>query len=104
MAAPSVALVVGSSGTRWMSAIDVVTNHRKQKEEPMKKLLVCGIALLCVLGCSERRSGPLERAGERTDEIMDNAAKGKPLLHKPGALEKTGESIDESLGLDRDRR
>ena len=45
----------------------------------------------------EPRKGPLERAGERTDEIIDNARDGDPLLHKKGTAEKVGESIDDTL-------
>lgn len=59
-------------------------------------------ALLCIGACHERRAGPLERAGERMDEIKDNAEEGKPLLHKKGSLEKAGEAVDDAIsGNDR---
>jgi len=55
---------------------------------------VCLIGLAMV-ACKEK--GPLERAGERTDEIINNVEKGKPVLHKAGPVEKTGEAIDDIL-------
>ena len=70
----------------------------------MTKRIILALVMLTTLACHQHRAGPLERAGERSDEIIDNAEKGKPLLHKKGALEKAGESVDETLGLDRDRR
>lgn len=54
-------------------------------------------------GCTERHQGPAERAGERIDEVVDNAKEGKPLLHKKGPLEKAGEDIDDSLDSARRR-
>lgn len=48
--------------------------------------------------CIERKSGPMERAGERGDEIIDNVKKGKAPLHKSGPLEKAGDAVDEALG------
>ena len=60
-----------------------------------------GILLLALsvslTACAERRQGPLERAGERIDEIVDNAEKGKPLLHKAGPAEKAGQAVDETI-------
>ena len=55
-------------------------------------LMACGIC-----ACHQREPGPFERAGERTDEIIDNIEEGKPLLHKKGPLEKAGEAVDESI-------
>ena len=65
----------------------------------MTKNLFAVILLLAVTGvwsCTERK-GPLERAGERTDEIIDNVKDGDPILHKKGAAEKTGEAIDDTI-------
>lgn len=67
------------------------------------RILILTAALFAVTGCQQRHEGPLERAGERSDEIIDNAKEGKPLLHKKGTLEKAGESIDQSLGGDNRR-
>jgi hypothetical protein len=65
------------------------------------KIFFATMMLVAGAGCMERRSsGPLERVGERSDEIIDNAKEGKPLLHRKGALEKAGESIDRTLGND----
>lgn len=50
-----------------------------------------------VFGCTERRKGPMERAGERIDEIGDNIRDGDAPLKKKGPLEKAGESIDDTL-------
>jgi hypothetical protein len=55
------------------------------------------IFLVLFSACTRRNEGPMERAGERADEIVDNAREGKPLLHKKGPIEKTGEAIDEAF-------
>lgn len=61
------------------------------------KLISLALLTSCVLaGCYEKQ-GPLERAGERADEIGDNVKKGKPILHKPGTLEKAGEAVDDTF-------
>ena len=59
--------------------------------------LSLAVISLSVLGCRERNDTPLENAGRRGDEIVDNVKKGKPPLHKNGPLERAGEAIDETL-------
>ena len=53
------------------------------------------IALMTLIGCTER--GPVEKAGERMDEVIDNVKHGDAPLKEKGAMEKVGESIDDSL-------
>lgn len=62
-------------------------------------LLIALTSLLCA--CPEKKSGPLERAGARADEIVDNAEEGKPLLHRKGPAESAGEALDEALDAPR---
>ena len=64
-----------------------------------RKAIALTLALLSfsVVGCRERSNTPLENAGRRGDEIVDNVKKGKPPLHKNGPLERAGEAIDETL-------
>ena len=64
-----------------------------------RKAIALSLALLSVsvLGCRERSDTPLENAGRRGDEIVDNVKKGKPPLHKNGPLERAGEAIDDTL-------
>jgi hypothetical protein len=66
----------------------------------MKRILstlLLSSAVISLIACHTRESGPFERAGERVDEIRDNAEEGKPLLHKKSGVEKAGEAIDEAL-------
>jgi hypothetical protein len=58
-------------------------------------IVIIGLLFLLV-GCQEK--GPMEKAGERTDEIVDNIKQGKPMLHEPGLGEKVGEAIDDTIG------
>ena len=67
--------------------------------------LLCAIVgLLLVLGCETKRKGPLEKAGERTDEIIDNIQDGENPLHRKGTMEKAGEAIDDAVDPDKRRR
>jgi len=66
----------------------------------MRKIITFALVLLTLslstlVGC--RQKGTMERAGERTDEIIDNVKSGDPLLKKKGPLEKTGEAIDNTV-------
>lgn len=71
----------------------------------MRIFLASIVACTLLAGCSEHRhEGPLERAGKRWDEVVDNAQEGDPLLKRKGPLEKAGESVDDALsGRSRDR-
>lgn len=62
-----------------------------------KKLITYfGIISLCLMaGCEQK--GSMEKAGERTDEIIDNIKDGDPILHEKGAAEKAGEAIDNAV-------
>lgn len=51
--------------------------------------------LLCGIGC--QREGASEKAGKRVDEIVDNVKEGENPLHKKGAAEKVGESLDKAV-------
>ena len=62
-----------------------------------KIMLLLGLSLILTLGCQARNRGPLEKAGERTDEVIDNVQEGRNPLHKKGAMEKAGEAIDETI-------
>ena len=64
-------------------------------------ILITAIAAIGFAGCSEHKEGPVEKAGERFDEIVDNTREGKNPLHKKGTMEKAGEDIDEALGNDK---
>jgi hypothetical protein len=57
-------------------------------------ILPLGLALAWS-GCHE--PGPMEKAGERTDEIVDNIKDGDSPFHKKGPLEKAGEAVDEAV-------
>lgn len=63
----------------------------------MKKIIVLllGIALIGMIGCQDK--GPIQPAGERTDEIIDNVKHEDAPLKEKGALEKAGKSVDETL-------
>lgn len=63
----------------------------------MKRYLICIAALtsMTLLGCQEK--GPVEKAGERVDEVIDNVKHGDAPLKEKGPIEKMGESIDDSL-------
>ena len=63
-------------------------------------ILVTVIAALGFASCTHKQ-GPIEKAGERIDEVVDNVSEGKYPLHKKGTMEKAGEDIDEALGNDK---
>lgn len=68
-------------------------------------IIVTALFLVLALGgCERHRPGPFERAGSRADEIKENVEEGKPMFHREGSMEKTGEALDEALGTDRKRR
>jgi hypothetical protein len=58
-------------------------------------MLTAAIALLSLTACTEK--GPVQKAGERVDEIVDNVEKGDPPLKKKGPMEKMGDSIDDAM-------
>lgn len=63
----------------------------------MKKLQLCLVAVILIgwIGCQQK--GPVQEAGERVDEIVDNVKDGdSPFKHK-GPMEKLGESVDDSI-------
>ena len=63
----------------------------------MKIHLILGaaIALLALSGCPEK--GPMQKTGERVDEIVDNVQKGDPPFKEKGPMEKMGDSIDDEM-------
>lgn len=67
------------------------------------KFAVCSLLLLitCFGTACTRHQGPVERAGERVDEVIDNVSEGEAPLKKKGPLERAGESIDDTLDGDR---
>ena len=67
-------------------------------------VIFSGLALAISFGCETRRKGPLERAGERTDEIIDNVKDGENPLRRKGTMEKAGEAIDDELNDNRRKR
>lgn len=66
-----------------------------------RKFLLGMFLSLTIVACHHHRSGPMERAGERLDEIGDNIQEGKNPLHKKGKMEKAGEAIDDAVGSNR---
>lgn len=55
-----------------------------------------GISMLVVYtGCQEK--GSFEKAGEKTDEMIDNVKDGAPILHKKGTAEKAGDAINKTV-------
>ncbi len=63
----------------------------------MKRYLVCVVTAILIgpMGCQQK--GPVERAGERLDEVIDNVKDGDSPLKEKGRMEKIGESIDKSI-------
>jgi outer membrane lipoprotein-sorting protein len=63
----------------------------------MNKYLICitAAAAVCLLGCQEK--GAAAKAGERMDEVVDNVKRGDAPLKEKGAMEKMGDSIDDTL-------
>ena len=48
------------------------------------------------IGC-DQANGPMEKSGQRADEIIDNIKEGDPALKKKGIGEKAGEEVDETI-------
>ena len=55
-------------------------------------LIIC----LMSIGC-DQANGPMEKSGQRADEIIDNIKEGDPALKKKGIGEKAGEEVDETI-------
>ena len=68
----------------------------------MKKIILISLLTILFAGCDQQKEGPLEKAGERADEIGDNIKEGKAPLHQKGTMEKAGESVDKTLHTDKD--
>jgi hypothetical protein len=49
-------------------------------------------------GCKE--NGPMQKAGERTKEIINNVKEGKPALQRTGPIEKARKSLDDDAHVD----
>ncbi len=62
-----------------------------------KTLITLVIAGMLFAPAACRKQGPMEKAGERVDEIADNVKDGESPLKKKGAMEKAGEAIDDTL-------
>lgn len=60
--------------------------------------ILVSIALIASIGCQQKEAG--QRTGERVDEIVDNVVSGDAPFKKKGAIEKTGEAIDEAISGD----
>ena len=58
-------------------------------------IILSAVALIGLIGCQEK--GSAAKAGERVDEVVDNVKRGDPPLKEKGAMEKMGDSIDDSL-------
>lgn len=70
----------------------------------MKAAVVGGILVAAVmLGACTREDGPLENAGERLDEAVDNVKEGDSPFRKKGAGEKAGEAVDRAVDRATDR-
>lgn len=65
----------------------------------MKKFftVITSVALVLSLSACDEKKGPVEKMGERADEIVDNVHDGDPILHRKGPVEKVGESIDDTV-------
>lgn len=66
----------------------------------LKKIFLSGlivVGLSTTYGCQPKKQGPLERAGERVDEIADNISEGEPALKKKGPLERAGEAVEDTF-------
>lgn len=63
----------------------------------MRTLNLLAVALLLTVSTVAcERKGPMERAGERADEAVDNVAEGRNPLATKGPAEKAGEAIDDA--------
>jgi hypothetical protein len=58
-------------------------------------VLILSVILIGISGCQNK--GAMEKAGERADEMIDNAKDGDNILKNKGPMEKAGESIDDSV-------
>ncbi|MFN8390831.1 MAG: hypothetical protein U0136_11115 [Bdellovibrionota bacterium] len=62
------------------------------------------VAVACLFGvaaCNHRHEGPVERAGEKIDDAVDNVKDGQSPFHKKGVAERAGEAIDDATGGNR---
>ncbi len=70
----------------------------------MKAALIGGLFVMsmCLTACT-REDGPLENAGERLDEAVDNVKEGDSPFRRKGAGEKAGEAVDRAIDRATDR-
>ena len=64
------------------------------------KIALCLLLVGSVMVTGCQKKGPMERAGERVDEIGDNISEGENPLRKKGPIEKAGEAIDDAVNND----
>lgn len=70
----------------------------------MRAAVVGGV--LCaamMMGACTRQEGPLEDAGERMDEAVENVKQGDSPFRKKGVGEKAGEAVDRAVDRATDR-
>jgi hypothetical protein len=58
--------------------------------------LVMAACIFGVISC-QRHEGPLEKAGKKVDDAVDNVEDGQSPLHKKGAGERAGEAVDDAV-------
>lgn len=66
-----------------------------------KSVLAVGAFLFLTGMSSCHREGPVEKAGHKVDEAVDNIKEGQSPFHKKGIAEKAGEQIDNATGAHR---
>ena len=65
----------------------------------MKRMMMCLILGLSIalFGACTKHEGPVERAGKRIDNAVDNVKDGDSPFHKKGSAEKAGEAVDDAV-------
>ena len=60
-------------------------------------MLISMLALALACSACTKQDGPLERAGQKVDDAVDNVKDGQSPFHKKGAGEKAGEAVDDAV-------
>jgi len=65
----------------------------------MKRMILCMLlgASVAQLSACAKHEGPVERAGKKIDNAVDNVKDGESPFHKKGTAEKAGEAVDDAV-------
>ena len=74
-----------------------IGTENKEGDDSMKAAVGGVVFAALMMSACTREDGPLENAGERVDEAVENVKEGDSPFRKKGAGEKAGEAVDRAI-------